>query len=40
MKKTLLILSHPNLEESKFNKVLIEGIKALDNLTIRHLEEH
>jgi len=40
MKKTLLILSHPNLEESKFNKALIEGIKDLENLTIRHLEEH
>lgn len=38
-KKTLLILSHPNLKESKFNKALIEGVKDLQNLNIRHLEE-
>lgn len=40
MKKTLIILSHPNLENSKFNKTLIEGVRGLKNLTIRHLEEH
>lgn len=39
MKKTLLIISHPNLEASKFNKALLEGVKDLENLTIRHLEE-
>lgn len=39
MKKTLLILSHPNLQESEFNKALIEGVKDIENLTIRHLEE-
>lgn len=38
-KKTLVILSHPNLEESKYNKALIEQIKGLKNVTIRHLEE-
>jgi len=37
--KTLIILSHPNLEASKFNKALVEGIKDLENVTIRHLEE-
>lgn len=37
--KTLLILSHPNLKVSKFNKALIDGIKDIENLTIRHLEE-
>ncbi|WP_419767084.1 NAD(P)H-dependent oxidoreductase [Arcobacter sp.] len=36
--KTLIILSHPNLELSKFNKSLINGIKHLNNLTIRHLD--
>lgn len=40
MKKTLIILSHPNLENSKFNKALIEGVKDIENLTIRHLEKH
>jgi len=38
-KKILLILSHPNLKESKFNKALIEGVRDLQNLNIRHLEE-
>ena len=39
MKKTLLILSHPNLGNSKFNKALLDGVKDLNNLTIRHLED-
>ena len=37
--KTLLILNHPNLEASQFNKALIEGIKGLEHVTIRHLDE-
>ena len=39
MQKTLLILSHPNLEGSKFNKALIQGVKDLENITIRHIDE-
>lgn len=39
MKKTLLILSHPSLENSKFNKALIEEVRDCENLTIRHLED-
>jgi len=39
MKKTLIILSHPNLSNSKFNKALIESIQDADNLTLRYLEE-
>lgn len=38
MKKTLIILSHPNLNNSKFNKTLIEAIKDVDTLTIRYLD--
>lgn len=36
--KTLLIVSHPNLEASVANKALLEGVKDIKNLTIRHLE--
>lgn len=38
MNKTLIILSHPSLENSKFNKALIEGIGDLENITVHHLE--
>lgn len=38
MKKTLLILAHPNLEHSIFNSMLLDGVCDLDNLTIRHLD--
>ncbi|WED23800.1 NAD(P)H-dependent oxidoreductase [Vibrio sp. JC009] len=38
MKKTLLILAHPNLEQSVFNSILIDGVRDLGNLTIRHLD--
>lgn len=38
MKKTLIILSHPNFENSKFNKALMEDVKDLQNLTVRHLD--
>ena len=36
--KTLLIVSHPNLEASTANKALVEGVKDIENLTVRHLE--
>lgn len=38
MKKTLLIVSHPNMANSKFNKALVQEVEGLENLTIRHLE--
>lgn len=38
MKKTLIVLSHPHIENSRFNKALIEGIKELPHVTIRHLD--
>lgn len=38
MQKTLIILSHPNIDNSKFNKALMDGVKDLENVTIRHLE--
>ena len=37
MKKTLIILAHTNLEESRLNKALIEAIKDLSNVTINNL---
>jgi glutathione-regulated potassium-efflux system ancillary protein KefG len=40
MKKTLILLAHPNLVESKLNKTLIEGIKDLKNVTIHNLYEN
>lgn len=36
--KTLVIVSHPNLEASIANKALVESIKGLENVTVRHLE--
>ncbi|WP_263834029.1 NAD(P)H-dependent oxidoreductase [Sulfurospirillum oryzae] len=37
MKKTLIILAHPNIAESKVNKALIESIKDEPNITIHDL---
>jgi glutathione-regulated potassium-efflux system ancillary protein KefG len=39
VKKTLVILSHPNIDKSKYNKALIDGIKDLEHITIRHIED-
>lgn len=37
MKKTLIILAHPNMGESKVNKALIESIKNEPNITVHDL---
>ncbi|RXJ68886.1 general stress protein [Halarcobacter ebronensis] len=37
MKKTLIILAHPNFEESRLNKTLINTIKNEKNITINNL---
>ncbi|NEP62905.1 MAG: NAD(P)H-dependent oxidoreductase [Symploca sp. SIO2G7] len=38
--KTLVILSHPNLEESIANKTIVEQLETnVDNLEIRHIEK-
>lgn len=37
MKKTLIILAHPNLQESRLNKALIQEIKKEKNITIHNL---
>ncbi len=38
MKKTLIVLSHPNLQNSKFNAALIKEVKDLPHVSIRHLD--
>jgi len=37
MKKTLIILAHPNMAESKVNKALIESIQNDANITVHDL---
>ena len=37
MKKTLIILTHPNLAESKVNKALIESIQNTPDITVHDL---
>ena len=37
MKKTLIILAHPNMANSNINKALIEGVKGEANITIHDL---
>jgi glutathione-regulated potassium-efflux system ancillary protein KefG len=37
MKKTLIILAHPNIAESKVNKALIESIKDESDITVHDL---
>ena len=37
MKKTLIILAHPNISESKVNKALIESIHNEPNITVHDL---
>jgi len=35
MKKTLVIFAHPNLEQSKLNKKLLEALNGLSHVTLR-----
>lgn len=37
MKKTLVILAHPNIKESRLNKVLIDAVSGENHVTIRDL---
>lgn len=37
--KILVIVTHPNLEESKVNKVWIDALKKEDNIIVRFLDE-
>lgn len=37
MKKTLIILAHPNFEQSRLNKALINKIKDEENITINNI---
>ncbi|AXX91374.1 general stress protein [Malaciobacter molluscorum LMG 25693] len=37
MKKTLIILAHPNFDESRLNKALINKIKDIKNITIHDI---
>jgi glutathione-regulated potassium-efflux system ancillary protein KefG len=37
MKKTLIILAHANLQESRLNKALLEAIQDVPNITINDL---
>ncbi len=37
MKKTLIIVAHPNLDESRINKTLLERVKDTKDLTIHDL---
>ena len=37
MKKTLIIVVHPNIESSIYNKALIEGVKDIKNVDICYL---
>lgn len=38
MKNTLIILSHPDIENSKYNKALVNCVENLDNVTLHHLD--
>ncbi|PAF50452.1 NAD(P)H-dependent oxidoreductase [Helicobacter sp. 13S00477-4] len=35
--KTLIILAHPNLKDSKINKTLIQSIKGVSNITLNDI---
>jgi glutathione-regulated potassium-efflux system ancillary protein KefG len=37
MKKTLIVLAHPNIADSKVNKALLESIKDEPNITVHDL---
>ena len=37
--KILVIVTHPNIEESKVNKVWIDALKKEDNIIVRFLDE-
>ena len=37
MKKTLIIVAHPNIAESKVNKALLDSIKNEPNITVHDL---
>lgn len=37
MKKTLIILSHPNFKDSKLNKALVNAVKDLPDAEVRNL---
>ncbi|NIB40330.1 oxidoreductase [Pseudomaricurvus alkylphenolicus] len=37
VKNVLVVLSHPNLEKSKVNKVLTDGITGIDGVTIKDI---
>jgi len=39
MKKTLIILGHPNIKESVANKTICEELKELKNIEIRNIAE-
>ncbi len=39
MPKTLILFAHPALEKSRVNKVLIEGVRKLKNVTFNDLYE-
>ena len=40
MKKTLIILAHPNMADSRLNKALIEAIKDEPHITIHDIYAH
>lgn len=40
MKKTLVVVAHPNMTESKISKRLCHAIKDIPNLTLHNLYEH
>jgi len=40
MKKTLILLAHPSMDESRINKALIEAISPLEHVTIHDLYAH
>ena len=37
--KTLIVLSHPNFNDSRLNKALFEAAKGVEGVTVRHLED-
>ena len=39
MPKTLIIFAHPALEKSRVNKVLIDAVRNMDNVTVNDLYE-
>ena len=40
MKKTLILLAHPHMEQSRLNKTLLEAIKNESDITVHDLYEH